>query len=789
MTPTATHMTPPGSTGSAPPTPLDHLTRSLRARASTPTGQAKPVAILWTDPKAEWRALLPTALTHIPELLALGEYRPDHRTGPAIWLRCVVDRALDAPGLPPDATPIIYLPGVERGHLRAGEECPDEVRPLVELMYRGALWHHPNGRDWSVTAFLTSPGGPNLDIASDHATLAALIGALDQVALTPVQQLRGRRLDVSDLSQLAGVDVMRDILRWMADPEGARSRMDESGWNLFRTECRSALQFDPDTEADVSAGARLGEGTDRWADVWARFTEAPDAFPGVPELLVRSRPAGELALDRERWPDLNEEDEEAVRRALAGLPGLPHADACQAVARLEEEHAHRRSWIWARLRRSPFATLLEPLARLADSAGTAIGGTAPDDVARIYAEHGWLADAGAREALALAPADAEELVANAVRHLLDPWLDASARAFQAAVDRQPLPSASEQPTVAAAEDECIVFVDGLRYELGCRLAGRLEAVGSKATIGHRWAAIPTVTATAKPAVTPVAGEVAGDQLGAKFEPAMRDSGRAARIREIREAMEAAGYQIINAGTLDIPLGAGARGWLETGEIDKHGHHHRAVPFARQIERELDGLVRRITRLLRAGWRSVRIVTDHGWLLLPGGLPMVTLPRHLTESKWARCAVISGDSQPDAPLHPWHWNASEWFASPPGVACFSRTPEYAHGGISIQECLTPDIRVEGTGPSGPTAAIKGVSWLRLRCNISVRVRGGPATADLRLESPAGKSVASSPKPIDEDGFASLVLADDEHEGAALVVVVTDADGRVLAQQPTLRGEKI
>ncbi len=389
----------------------------------------------------------------------------------------------------------------------------------------------------------------------------------------------------------------------------------------------------------------------------------------------------------------------------------------------------------------------------------------------------------------MAPPEEEHTVANAVRHLLEPWLDGSARAFQALVERQPLPTSGDQPTIVAGEDECIVFVDGLRYELGHRLAERLEAIGSSTTIEHRWAAIPTVTATAKPAVTPVAGEVAGDRLGATFQPTMKGSGRTVRVKELREAMESAGYQIINAGTLDMPLDAGARGWLETGEIDKHGHHLRAVPFARQIERELDGLVRQVTRLLNAGWRSVRIVTDHGWLLLPGGLPMVTLPRHLTESKWARCAVISGDSKPDASLHPWHWNPNEWFASPPGVACFSRRDEYTHGGLSIQECLIPDIRVEGTGPSGPTAVIRGVSWRRFRCNVTVQARGGPVTADLRLGSPAGKSVASSPKPTDADGLASLVLADDEHQDAALVLVVTDADGRVLAQQPTRKGENI
>ena len=105
MTPSAIDMTTLGSSGSAPATPLDHLARSLRARASTPSGQATPAAILWTDPKAEWRALLSAALARIPELLALGEYRPDHRTGPAIWLRCVVDRVLDIDASSPPTPP------------------------------------------------------------------------------------------------------------------------------------------------------------------------------------------------------------------------------------------------------------------------------------------------------------------------------------------------------------------------------------------------------------------------------------------------------------------------------------------------------------------------------------------------------------------------------------------------------------------------------------------------------------------------------------------------------------
>ena len=90
---------------------------------------------------------------------------------------------------------------------------------------------------------------------------------------------------------------------------------------------------------------------------------------------------------------------------------------------------------------------------------------------------------------------------------------------------EPLPSAGDQPAVVAGEDECILFVDGLRFELGRSLAERLEARGCRTETRRRWAAIPTVTGTAKPAVTPVARDVTGDRLGADFRPAMRGSGR------------------------------------------------------------------------------------------------------------------------------------------------------------------------------------------------------------------------------------------------------------------------
>ena len=774
-------------------TVLDCLVESLRGRSAVPDGHATPVAILWPDPKEEWRGLLSILRAAAPELLVLGDYDPGAGTGPAIWLRCVVDGTLPVPGghRTNGLVPVLYLPGVKRDDLRAGPNCPDQVKPLVELMYRGTLWQNPHGRPWTPAAFLKSDKGLGLEIASDVQTRQALAGALEEVAELPVAQSQGRRWDADDFDRLLAEDIERDVLKWMADADATRSRWDAGRQKAFRSRCRNELDLDPETDADVIAGVKLARGTGGWTAVWNRFAEAPNIHPGVVELLRRSRPSGEIALEPDRWPDLNDEAEKTARQALAKIPALPPAEAQDAVATLEREHGPRREWLWASLDQSPVAQVLEPLACLADATRAPIGGNSPSAAAETYANGGWQADAAAREALACATHQDEKLVAKVVRHLLEPWMEATARTFQSSWERPPLPDRVGDPP---AEDECVVFVDGLRYETGRRLADRLQAKGCTAQVRQRWAALPTVTATAKPAVTPVADQVSGGVLGPDFRPTLSADAepRPADAARLRDAIAARGWQVFGGEGPQMPGRADAQGWMETGKIDKLGHDHvrDASAFARAVEDELDRLARRIAGLLELDWRSVRVVTDHGWLWLPGGLPIVALPKHLTASKWARCAVVSGDSQAgDALRFPWHWNVGQWFATPPGIACFSKRDAYAHGGVSLQECLIPDIRVEraaGAGQAGPTAAIQSITWRRLRCFAEVEATGGLVTADLRLGGPSGPSVAATAKPVEEDGSVSLVLADDEHEGAALALVVLDNDGRVLANQSTRPG---
>ena len=174
---------------SANDTVQDRLIELLRARDIGLDGQARPDAILWTDPKSEWLPIITMMQAELGELLVLGDYNPEAHTGPAIWLRCVVDKVLDDLSLPEGRAPILYLPGVAKQDLRAGDECREDLRPIVELMYRGTIWTQQNGNDWGVSSFLISKNGLNLDISRDNSTSNALLGALGEVIISPVAQL------------------------------------------------------------------------------------------------------------------------------------------------------------------------------------------------------------------------------------------------------------------------------------------------------------------------------------------------------------------------------------------------------------------------------------------------------------------------------------------------------------------------------------------------------------------------------------------------------------------------
>ena len=88
---------------------IEALVGSLEAAAKyNPNDVVHPYAVLWTDHDAQWQPIIPQLRRLLPQLLTFGEYQPDQRIGPVIWLRSVVDRGLSEIELPEGVTPIVY---------------------------------------------------------------------------------------------------------------------------------------------------------------------------------------------------------------------------------------------------------------------------------------------------------------------------------------------------------------------------------------------------------------------------------------------------------------------------------------------------------------------------------------------------------------------------------------------------------------------------------------------------------------------------------------------------------
>ena len=752
-----------------------------------------PAAVLWTDADGQWQPVVEQLRGLCPELLTLGDYDAETRTGPAIWLRCVIEPAVRADKFPelawPNGTvPVIYMPGVSRQTLRAVEECPDAIKPLVELQYRGAVWTQKNGKDWTVRAFLVSDeGGLGLDVAEDRLTVQSMVGALSQLAVTPIARLQGRRLEAEDFDKLMIGDTPRDLLLWLGDPEGARGEWDEAKWSAFCNRCREDYGFDPKADGEIVGGEKLGQRKDAWYGVWERFAESPALYPGVPDLLRRAKPKGVFAFEKEPWPDENDSMENTLREALVQVGSMKSAEARQRLEALEAEHGVRRGWVWASLGMCPLANAMAHLAGLAKRTATTLGGDSADAMARLYAEGGYLADDAALRAMAcVKTVEDTAAVQAAVRCVYLPWLEDTARHFQQCLETKALPAATAQEVVAAETGECILFADGLRFDIGQRFAALAGERQMEASAAWRWAALPTVTATAKPAASPVAKMLRGGDLGADFCPEIAETGEGLNTDRFRKQLAVAGFQVLGASETGDPQTKKARAWTEYGEFDKLGHNLQ-VKLAARIEDQLELLLERVQGLLEAGWKRVRVVTDHGWLLAPGGLPKVQLPKYLAESRWSRCASIKDSSHVDVPVAGWSWNMQERFAYAPGVHCFVAGREYAHGGASLQECMTPVLTFTSTGaPAGVIVTVSEVQWVGQRCRVTIQPPAEGLRADLRTKPNDPNSSVAEPKALDADGKAALLVADDSLEGTMASLVVVDASGRVICKEATTVG---
>jgi hypothetical protein len=770
----------------------ERIAQSLRLAASSNSQtSAAAAAVLWPDKDGHWQAALPQLAAYLPSLMVLGNFDAGRKTGPAIWLKCAVAGTLPDINLG-GQVPVICMPGVSRADLRAIEDCPRELQPLAELQYRGAYWSQANTKDWSPNAFLTSKnGGLGLDVSQDRATQEALIRALQAGVLLErsVEDLQGHQINAAWLDSLLAPNPTRDILAWLNGPVAAQSQWKSARWDIFAARCRKDYGFDPATDGPVTAAEKLAARQGAWAAVWELYCDSFASFPGVAEQLGKLQPPQPKGLfddpnELSGYPRANDDAEAALRYTLNACASMPPEQARQAVRAAESEHGNRRAWLWSRMTRAPLAAALAHLEELAELSAQPMGGTTLSQLADKYQQIGWKVDQAAMKALAAVSSKGDaDAVGAALKATYVPWLAASALHFQELLKAEGKLS-PKKPDFGDGAGVCTVFVDGLRYDAALQLMERLSGLG-KVSASAYWTSMPSVTASGKAWASPVSAWVAGKKDDEDFQPSVAADGKPLSTHNFRKLLADRGIQVLDKHETGEPSG---QAWVECGDLDHFGHEHGLL-LAKDMVNQLSRIAERLVELNDAGWTRFRIVTDHGWLLVPGGLPKTELSKFEAATRWGRCAVLKDSSHGTPLTFGWDWCQDVQIAYAPGISSFIAGAEYAHGGLTLQECLVPVLEVvaAASAVSAVKADIAKIAWSGLRCKVEVASAAAGLTVDIRTKAAlAESSLVAQVKAVD-GGKVSLAVADDSSEGTAAFVVVLDAAGNVVQKKSTTIGE--
>jgi hypothetical protein len=324
-------------------------------------------------------------------------------------------------------------------------------------------------------------------------------------------------------------------------------------------------------------------------------------------------------------------------------------------------------------------------------------------------------------------------------------------------------------------------------DIGHAVAERLGNGGTQASLNWRLAPVPSVTATAKALVTPVGDSIAGKGKVDAFLPLEVSSGKPATLDVLRKAMLARGIQVLDRGSVLPPEKLTSIGYAECGNIDSDGHV-MGLRLAAQLQTEVARICEYVQALKAAGWPLVRIVTDHGWLLMPGGFEPIKLPASTVIAKGCRAAILQEEAAAELAFLPWHWDKSVRIAMPSGIEAFRAGEVYTHGGLSPQECVIPDITVGDDRMVGLKVRINAISWRRLRLTVELSKELADATVEVRRSERDPNSRVDVASTIEGDR-ARLTISDELEEGDPVVVVLVDRHGGVIDARSTKVGDRV
>lgn len=761
-------------------TVLDHLVSVFHdAAIYNRHDLARPSVILWTDGERHWEKVAKIIAQARRGFFALDPSAVGDFSGPSTWIRYQLGK-WDG-----DEVPVVYLPGIHRHQFRGAAGFPEEALHLYALQFQGQFCGQINGKDWTPTALLSSEdGGLGLKVAQDRATKEALAEQLGAVLQTPAKELRGRHLESSDFHDLAAGDPVRLLFDWMADPVASAQNVQPGQWAALVSHAKKELGFDPVKDGLLVAVEKLTSEEGKWAKVWSRYEEAASSFPGVRKALDLIQPSDLFSNNNPRIPANNLRLEGELRVGLTALSRMPPAKAKQTLGELVSKHAERLKTVWVKLDESPLAVATEHLGKMLAAIQQGLAGNDCAQLADSYVAQGWLVDSEARKAWSAArrPEDSAA-VAAALKAVYQPWLEDLAERIQSHAANYPTKLPGQAIHHKATPGTVILFVDGLRADVARELLERLESAGITTETKAVWSALPTVTATAKPAWNPLADLLSGAEASMNYEPTVKEANKLCKTAEFRKLISELGLKWFDATQPGDPTGSG---WTEVGSFDRYGHDQGAK-MAWRISEEIDAVYQRAQELLTAGWKVVRVVTDHGWLWMPGCLPKVDLPTHLTVSKWGRCARPDPNASHTFRQVSWFWGNEHPIVLAPGISVFQNGVEYAHGGLTLQEALTLQIEITaGVNQDNAKVTITGTKWAGLRLRIEVSPPDDALRADIRRKAAdASSSILEADDPNknkgpDSEGRFGLFIEDDSISGEAAILVIL-RNGQVIAKK--------
>jgi hypothetical protein len=758
-------------------TVLDHLLSVLHdAAIYNRHDLARPTVILWTDGERHWEQVAKIIAQARRGFFVLDPSEVGDFSGPSSWIRYQLGKWEG------EELPVLYLPGIHRHQFRGAAGFPEDARHLYALQFQGQFCGQSNGKDWTPTALLSSEdGGLGLKVAQDRATKEALAEQLGALLQTSVDDLRGRHLGAADFHDFAAGDLIRLLFDWISSPT---TPMESGPWAALVSHCKNELGFDPVKDGLLVAVEKLTTAEGKWAKVWSRYEEAASSFSGVRKALDLVHPSDLFSNNNPRIPANNLRLEGELRSGLTALPNMPPAKVKHALGELVSKHAERLKSVWVKLNEAPLAVATEHLGKMLAAIQQGMAGYDCAQLADSYLSQGWLVDSEARKAWsAVKRTEDSAAVAAALKAIYQPWLEELAERLQTNAANYPTKGPDQAIHHHPTPGTVVLFVDGLRADVARELLERLETAGITTKTSAVWSALPTVTATAKPAWNPLASQLSGIEASENYEPTVKSTHKLCRTAEFRKLTSEVGWTWFDGSQSGDPSGSG---WTEVGAFDRYGHE-QGSKMAWRIGEEIEAVYQRAQELLTAGWKVVRVVTDHGWLWMPGGLPKVDLPTHLTDSKWGRCARPNPNASHNFQQVSWFWGNEHPIVLAPGISVFQNGVEYAHGGLTLQEALTLQIEITSGGKQESSGVkITATKWVGLKLRIEISPADSELRADIRTKAAdASSSILSieerhKNKGPDSEGRLGLFVENDSLSGQAAILVILQ-NGQVIAKK--------